>query len=184
MSAATPRPRPTAMQTAFVVKDIHAAIADYTDLLNAGPWFLRERGVFDGQVYRGQPVATCLSIAMAYSGDMLFELIQQHDDGASVYLDLIAERGYGLHHFGIGSDDYARDCAAYVEQGHALVYEATVAHGARVGYFERPDLPFMIEVIELKPQSRQMFAGFKTAHDTWQGGVEIRPLAAARSVDP
>jgi hypothetical protein len=173
-----------AMQTAFIVTDIRTAIVEFTGLLNAGPWFLRERGIFANQTYRGQPVQTQLSIAMAYSGDMLFELIQQHDDGPSVYRDQIAARGYGLHHFGIGSDDYARDCAAYAARGHVLVYEAEVAHGAKVGYFEHPGHCFMIEVIELRPQSRQMFAGFRQAHREWQGGVEIRPLAPARATGP
>ena len=175
---------PKTMQTAFVVPDIHAAIAEQTQLLNAGPWFLREQGIFANQIYRGQPAQTCLSIAMAYSGDMLFELIQQHDDGPSVYRDHVAARGFGLHHFAVASDDYDSDCAAYSAMGQQLVYQAEVAHGARVGYFEAPAQPFMIEVIELKPQSRQMFASFRAAHDAWQGGVEIRPLAPARQSAP
>lgn len=164
------------MQTAFVVEDIHAAIAQYTGALNAGPWFLREHGVFPRQTYRGAPVATELSIAMAYSGDMLIELIQQHDAGPSVYRDVVAERGFGLHHFGIACEDYAAACADWAARGWAMVYEAEVAHGARVGYFEGA-LPFMVELIELKPAGRAMFDGFRAAHADWAGGVEIRPLA-------
>lgn len=171
----------TLMQTAFVVPDIHAAIAEYGALMNAGPWFLRERGIFANQVLRGRPVDTELSIAMAYSGDMLVELIQQHDAGESVYHRADAPRGYGLHHFGIGSDDYARDCTARADQGQRMVYQAEVAHGARVGYFEVPGHAFMIEVIELKPQSRAMFAGFRAAHADWDGTPDIRPLAPART---
>jgi hypothetical protein len=44
--------------------------------LGAGPWFLRERGVFPNQVYRGEPSTTALAIAIGYAGDMQIEIIQ------------------------------------------------------------------------------------------------------------
>jgi hypothetical protein len=168
------------MQTAFVTHDIHAAMRDQTRAIGAGPWFLREGGVFPRQTYRGQPVQTRLSIAMAYAGDMLIELIQQHDEGPSVYGDLLG-RAEGFHHFGIAVEDYAAACAAQAARGLSLVYEAEVAHGARVGYFERAGLPFMVELIQMTPQSQAMFAGFREAHRGWDGTEPVRPLAPVRT---
>jgi hypothetical protein len=167
--------QPAPFQTAFVVEDIHAAMQAYGAALGAGPWFLRERGVFAEQTYRGAPAATMLSIAMAAAGETIVELIRQHDDGPSVYRDVVAARGYGLHHFGVGVEDYAAGCAA---QGGRMVYQATVAHGARVGYFETPGLPFMIEVVEMLPASRAMFARMRDAHRAWDGSFHVGPLGA------
>ncbi len=95
------------VQTAFVTLDIHATMTEMTTRLGIGPWFLRERGVFPRQIYRGRPADTALAIAMGYSGDMQFELIQQLDDTPSVYREVIDRTGPGLHHFGMAVDDYA-----------------------------------------------------------------------------
>ena len=61
------------IQTAFITKDIHASMQTMTRTMGVGPWFLRERGVFPRQIYRGQPSSTALAIAMGYAGDMQFE---------------------------------------------------------------------------------------------------------------
>lgn len=63
------------MQTAFATNDIRAAMADHSSATGAGPWFLRERGIFANQFHRGRPVETELSITLGYCGDMLIELI-------------------------------------------------------------------------------------------------------------
>lgn len=167
------------MQTAFVTNDIRRAMEAQSRATGAGPWFLRERGIFANQLYRGQPVETVLSIAMAYSGDMLIELIQKHDSGPSVYDDLLGTGGEGLHHFGIETTDPEGDTARREAQGFALAYRAEVAHGAQVLYFERADLPYMIELIELRPASRAMFAAIRAAHEGWDGSDPVRPLAPA-----
>ncbi len=72
------------IQTAFITDDIHASMRELTRTLGAGPWFLRERGVFPKQVYRGQASTTALAIALGYAGDMQFEIIKQLDDSPSV----------------------------------------------------------------------------------------------------
>ncbi len=163
------------LQTAFVTDDIQASMANLTRDFGAGPWFWRERGVFPRQTYLGQPVQTALSIAMAYAGGMLFELIQQLDDSPSVYH---GAPGLRLHHFGVASAGYAAALAACTARGYRLVYEAEVANGARVGYFDTADaLPAMVEVIEFLPATQAMFARFRAAHDTWDGSDPVRPLA-------
>ena len=68
------------IQTAFITDDIHASMRELTRTLGAGPWFLRERGVFPKQIYQGQPAQTALAIALGYAGEMQFEIIQQLDD--------------------------------------------------------------------------------------------------------
>ena len=99
------------IQTAFITDDIHASMRELTRTLGAGPWFLRERGVFPKQVYRGQPSQTALAIALGYAGDMQFEIIQQLDDSPSVYRDQFERSGYGLHHFGMATTDGDRSRA-------------------------------------------------------------------------
>jgi Glyoxalase/Bleomycin resistance protein/Dioxygenase superfamily len=169
-----------AMQVAFVVEDIHTAMTEMTGSLGAGPWFLRERGIAANQIYRGASVQTELAIAMAYSGDILLELIQQLDDGPSVFRDVVEKSGFGLHHIGIGAKDFDVTLSRYVEAGHVLAFQAKVANGARIAYLEKRGLPWLIEIIELLDAAAAMFAGFRQAHLEWSGKFEIRPLVALR----
>jgi hypothetical protein len=163
------------IQTAFITKDIHASMREMTRTLGVGPWFLRERGVFPRQVYRGQPATTALAIAMGYAGDMQFEIIQQLDGSPSVYREVAERNGYGLHHFGVAAEDYEASVAHYAKAGFTLVYEAEVVHGARVGYFDTQGaLPAMIEVIEFRPATRAMFDGFRDAARGWDGRDPVR----------
>ena len=166
------------IQTAFTTADIHATMREMTRTLGVGPWFLRERGVFPRQVYRGQPSSTALAIAMGYSGDMQFEIIQQLDDSPSVYREAAERNGHGLHHFGVAAENYDAALAHYRGMGFTLAYEAEVANGARVGYFDTHGvLPAMIEAIEYLPATRAMFDGLRAAARDWDGRDPVRPRA-------
>lgn len=166
------------IQTAFIVEDIRTAMELFSRALRVGPWFLRERGVFPVQTYRGRPTGVELAIAMGYSGAMQYELIQQLDDSPSVYRDVVARRGYGLHHFGVGAPDFEARCAEYSAAGFERVYDAEVAAGGRVAYFDTLDvLPAMIEVIAMSAATEAMFTRFQQASVGWDGSdpVRLRP---------
>lgn len=172
------------IQTAFIVEDIRAAMDLFTKQMNVGPWFLRERGIFPWQVYKGQPTQVELAIAMGYSGSMQYELIQQLNDVPSVYMDVVNKRGYGLHHFGVGAPDYAARCDRYRKAGFELHYEAEVANGNRVAYFDTTHvLPAMIEVIGMSPATEAMFTKYQQASVGWDGSDPVRlpPPVPART---
>ena len=163
------------IQTAFTSGDIHATMREMTRTLGVGPWFLRERGVFPRQTYRGQSSSTALAIAMGYAGDMQYEVIQPLDDSPSVYREVVEQRGHGLHHFGVAVVDYEAALAHYHGLGYSLVYEAEVANGARVGYFDtHGKLPAMVEAIEFLPATQAMFERFRAASRDWDGSDPVR----------
>ncbi|MDF2120218.1 VOC family protein [Roseiarcaceae bacterium H3SJ34-1] len=163
------------VQTAFIVKDVHAAMREFTRTVKAGPWFLREGGRFATQTYRGKPTDVELSIAMGCSGTMQYELIQQLNDVPSVYKEIVDKRGYGFHHFGVSAIDYSARIAEYKAQGFELVYEAEVPSGARVGYFDTVSIfGAMIEVIEMIPVTEDMFTQIQKASVGWDGSDPVR----------
>ena len=63
-----------------------------------------------------------MSIALANSGDLQIELIQQRNDAPSMYQDFLAAHGEGLQHMSYWSTDYQalydRAIAAGFEVGH------------------------------------------------------------------
>jgi Glyoxalase/Bleomycin resistance protein/Dioxygenase superfamily len=171
------QPRTGIIQMAYVVPDVKASIGHWVDSLRVGPWFLLDRWSGDEATYRDGASRTAISAAMAFSGHMLIELIQPLDDEPSVYKEVIDKSGFGFHHFGLGSEDYDRDIAAYQERGQSLAFQARVPTGGRVGYVDtQGKMPGFIEVIENGPEMEAIFTRFYKASIQWDGKDPIRPF--------
>jgi hypothetical protein len=166
------------IQMAYVVEDIHRAIEQWVEQLGVGPWFLLDHfsGV-DGS-YRGQPSKADVAIAMSFAGHMLIELIQPNNNAPSVYREAIEQRGYGFHHWGVGSKDIDRDMEAYRKRGAEAAFVLRVPSGGRVAYMDTTaELPGMVELIELGADLETMFTKFYRASLGWDGNDPVRPFA-------
>jgi len=169
------QPQTGIMQMAYVVEDIDAAMRTWVDELKVGPWFLLPSFAGVEPSYRGGPAESDVALAMAYAGHMTIELIQPHDEKPSVYREWIEKRGYGFHHFGVGSLDYDTDLARQLDAGHDLVFEAKVPTGGRVAYVDTTaELPGYVELIELDEPTDQVFTRFYAASLAWDGKDPIR----------
>ena len=107
------------IQTAYVVHDIEPVLRHWIENLGIGPWFYRELVPLDSFTYRGEPSDLKMSIALSYSGDMQFELIQPRNDAPSAYKDYLQTSGGGQHHLGFLADDLD----ASVQRGRSLGYQ-------------------------------------------------------------
>ncbi|MEL7028567.1 MAG: VOC family protein [Pseudomonadota bacterium] len=167
------------IQIAFIVPDIKAAMPVYAERLKIGPWFLFEHFEFDRVSYRGAPSGLDVSLCLGYSGHMMFELIEQHDDGPSAYSEIRDQRGYGFHHFAVSvePDDYDRKLSAYQDQGYDVVLDGAVKVGGRATYLDTSqDLGGMIEMIEMTPQVEALFSLLHQESRLWDGADPIRQL--------
>jgi hypothetical protein len=166
------------MQLAWVVRDLDTAIRHQVDVLGIGPWFVFEHFKLENLQYRGEPSNLDISLALAFSGDMCVELIQQHDDGASVYRDLLGRQGTGFHHWGVASADYEGDIARYGEKDMPLIVDGRVSVGARAGYVDaRAALQGYIEIIEVTPDVDGLFTMIRDAATSWDGRMPIRAIS-------
>lgn len=167
------------MQVAYIVEDIHAAMPIYQKRLNLGPWFLFEHFPFQWLKYRGRDTQLDVTLAMANSGHMTFELIQQNDDSPSAYREIVEKRGYGFHHLAIAAQpsEYDATVARYRSQGYDLVFEAAVGIGARAAYVDtNADLGGMLEIIEVTPPVEWLFTHMQQASVGWDGSDPVRVL--------
>src|SRR4051794_18930984 len=89
------------IQFAYIVPDIHRAIDWWVRDLRVGPWFLPDSFKVPGSRYRGEPNRADVSLAMAFNGHMMIELIAPLDEEPSVYSDTAGRSGYGFHHLGV-----------------------------------------------------------------------------------
>jgi hypothetical protein len=166
------------LQMAYVVEDIRAAIRQWVDQLKVGPWFLLEHFSGVEPTYRGKRSEADVAIAMSFAGHMMIELIQSNNDAPSVYREIIEKRGYGFHHWGVGSRDFDRDVETYRRRGAELAFFAKVPTGGRVAYMDTTShLPGMVELIELGADFEPVFTGFYRAALGWDGKDAVRPFA-------
>jgi Glyoxalase/Bleomycin resistance protein/Dioxygenase superfamily len=165
------------VQTAYVVKDIRGAIEWWVRDGKVGPWFLLDSFTGSEQRYRGEPTTADVSIAMAFAGHMMIELIQPRDKKRSVYKEIIDQRGYGFHHLGIAVSDVETERAAYEKRGYHVVFSAPVPSGGTVYYLSGGlAAPGMVELIPATPGMDEMFTRYWNASVDWKGDNPIRPF--------
>jgi len=163
------------VQMAYVVADLRAAIAHWTQSLRVGPWFVLEHFTGVNPVYRGQPSQAEMALAMSFAGHMNIELIQAKNDAPSVYREMIDRRGYGFHHWGVATWHFDAAVASYESAGYALAFRAAVPSGGRVGYMDTTAvLPGYTELIELGGAFEEVFGRFYRASLDWNGQDPIR----------
>lgn len=162
------------MQIAYIVPDLKAAIGQYVSGMNVGPWFVSEHFSGEDKRYRGKPTDVDMTIAMSYSNQMCIELIQQLNDTPSVYTDIRDKRGYGFHHWGVGTYNFERDAGHYRKQGYELAFW-TMLRGAPLAYYDTTaHLPGMVELIEMNTMREDMFTMMYEASRNWDGTDPVR----------
>lgn len=170
----------TVAQLAYVVEDLEAAIDHFIRDLGAGPFFVIDHFLQPGrQTYRGKVSTSDQRIAMGFSGQTWFELIQPLDREPSIYHEVIARRGYGLHHHGVAFEDVEAARAGYVGRGWRECFRSPVPTGGDVIFLEsgHPHAPAFIELLPTTPGMDAHFTSFWRAAQDWDGKDPIRPFA-------
>ena len=163
-------------QTAFIVPDLYEAIHRWVADMRAGPFFVLPNFLVPGQIYRGEPSRSDITIAMGFAGHMLIELIQPLDDNPSVYRETIELRGYGYHHVGIACADVDADSLAYQARGYVEAFRAAVPTGGEVVYLDNgsgAQLGF-IELLQVTPGMDATITRFWEASRDWDGSDPVR----------
>jgi hypothetical protein len=162
------------IQYAYTVADIDTSIGYYVERFGVGPWFRRGPFTPPAARYLGETTGLTITLARAFAGNTMIELIQQHDDGPSVYRKVI-ENGHGFHHWAIGTHDADVEIARFAEAGYPVVFEDVVPSGARVVYVDATaELPGMIEILEMNQIQRELYDGFYRAALDWDGTDPVR----------
>lgn len=163
------------VQYAYVVEDIDRSIHDFVDRLRLGPWFVRGPFTPPAGRYRGEPTAPLVSLARAFAGHAMVELVTQHDDTISVFHEGQGPRRYGFHHWAVFSADFEGDLERYAGLGFEQAYSDVLPSGSRIVYVDSTrDLPGMIEVIEYTEAQEQVYDRIYRASIGWDGSDPIR----------
>ena len=135
-------------QMGYVVPDLAAAMAQWTEILGVGPFAVLPRIVIDQPLYRGKPTDVEIEVATEEAGNVQIELIEQKNPVPSCYRDLFEAGSGGLHHVAVHAADYDTEVARYVEMGFPNAF-CGVYQGIRFAYMDTsPRLGIMVEVVE------------------------------------
>lgn len=165
-------------QVGYVVRDIQKAMHHWSAVLGVGPWFYKEEVGTTEFRYRGQvSQPPRLSIALANSGDLQIELIQQRDDAPSLYLDSLRTNGECAQHVAFWTlDNFDEFCGRLLASGYEEGHGGRMGLRGRFAYFVHPELPSgMIEVSEMKGGKGEYFEEIRKASESWDGAAPIRP---------
>jgi hypothetical protein len=167
----------TIRQIGYVVTDLNKALAGFVEL-GIGPWFVM-RGLPQRVTYRGEPCEITLSLALANSGEMQIEVIQQQDDTPSIFTEFLSSGREGFHQFAYWTEDFEATMQAVGEAGWPVVWSGGEDVGTQFAYVEPPGCPAtIIEIMELTETTSGMAKFARDAADGWDGTDPIRNLGA------
>jgi hypothetical protein len=168
-------------QVAFIVRDLDASVARFAEDLDVGPWLVVKHLAPQHAHVRGEPATLDLSVALAYSGSVMIELIQEHSDVGLPRIGARDPSDCAFHHVARTSTDFATDHAR-LSQGRTVVFEASLPAelgAGRFAYFDNPGpLPGCLELVELTPELEALFASVQGAADRWDRQTAVIDAAA------
>ena len=125
--------------------------------------------------YQEQPYPDIhLTIALANSGEVQIELIQQRDERPSMYRDFLAAGHEGPQHWSSWPENYHQLLDSALRNGWVIGQRGESPRGPFV-YFENEGHPgTVIEMAQLTPTRRRIFDAVRNAAIGWDGAEPIR----------
>src|SRR5258705_10291063 len=109
-------------QNGYIVRDVRAAMDHWVNVMGVGPWYYIDKVKTDYFRHRGQDSAMEMSVALANSGDLQIELIQQRNDAPSMYKEFLDSGREGLQHM------------SYWTRAYQALYDRALSLGYKVGH--------------------------------------------------
>jgi hypothetical protein len=162
-------------QIGVVVHDIERAMRHWIDVCGVGPWFYAERLPLTAFSYRGERHDDIhVSVALANSGDVQIELIQQRCETPSMYKDFLAGGGEGMQHWSSWPEDYDARLERALANGYTIGQQGDSARGRFVYLANEGHPGTVIEMAHMTDGRRRIFDAVRAAARNWDGGDPIR----------
>ncbi|WP_292634936.1 VOC family protein [Novosphingobium sp.] len=170
------QPNGSILELCQVVRDMDRALDHWTRVIKAGPFFVFDVPVLPGQIYRGEPTQVALKVAFGFSGGLLIELLQQTNEGPSVFTEMLDRSGEGYHHVMLRIP-YEEGVQRLLAEGHGIAFSGTMPSGERFALFDTLAANGgFIELMELSVAMEASLQRMHAAHLEWDG--ISRPIRA------
>jgi hypothetical protein len=162
-----------------VVRDIEAAMGHWTEVLGIGPFFYFEKAPLQNFRYHDQPSNLLVSIALANTGPLQIELIQQRNDAPSMYRDFLAAGHEGLQHIAYWTQTFDPDLERIRALGYRIGQSGEAGgRDGRFVYLETESHPgTVVELSEISGAKGRFFQMIADAARAWDGRDPVRRMA-------
>ncbi len=162
-------------QIGIVVRDIEAAMTHWIEVCGVGPWFYVDKLPLLEFSYRGTRHDDIhISIALANSGEVQLELIQQRCNIPSMYQDFLQAGREGMQHWSSWPSDYDELLKRALSTGYSVGQQGDSVRGRFVYLWNEGHPGTVIEMADMTPEREAIFSGIRTASVGWDGAEPIR----------
>jgi hypothetical protein len=125
------------VQVCVVTRDLHRTMSGMVRL-GIGPWQVHTFSpkTVEDMTYRGDPAASTVKVALAFSGTMMWEIVQPID-GPSIYDEFLEQHGEGVHHVAVDCNGVEWDTRLreFAEHGYDVIQSGRWQGRAPYAYF-------------------------------------------------
>ena len=163
------------IQNAYYVADLDLAITRFHNLWGLGPFFVRRHIALETVTYRGSASELDISAAYTQSGDIMVELVTQHNDAPSIFRDRFAAHESGFHHVALDFGDHDTRVADFNEKGYESVTSFKTSEGRGATYLDTFELlGHATEIYIVNDSLKQLYSEVRLASETWDGQELVR----------
>ena len=163
------------IQNAYYVADLDLAITRFHDLWDLGPFFIRRHIGLENVLYRGEPAALDISAAYTQAGDIMIELVTQHNDAPSIFRDRFAAHESGFHHVALDFGDHDSQVESFTKRGFHSITSFKTSEGRGATYLDTFELlGHATEIYIVNDSLKQLYTEVRLASQTWDGRELIR----------
>jgi hypothetical protein len=165
------------MQFCWLVPDLEAGMAAWTQHAGIGPFFRFDDVAYEQPRYRGKPGGNAsITAAIAQAGEVQIELVCVKDKVPSIWQEGPCAGTGGFHHAAIYCENYDQTIEQYTKAGTEFIFDGLMV-GSRVGWLDTTrTLGFFVEVIDANPVAAGIFQRFRDAARDWDGSDPVRRL--------
>jgi hypothetical protein len=164
-------------QLGYVVRDVQVAM-DAWLTHGVGPWFYFANVEPNDFRHRGVASSLRMSVAIANSGHLQVELIEQLGDAPSLYKEFLDSGHEGFQHISYWTTDYQTLYDKALSAGYVVGHEGSIGsdHG-RFAYLENDralGTDTLVEISDVTGPKGTFFEHVREAAAGWDGSQPIR----------
>jgi hypothetical protein len=165
----------TVKQNGYVVRDLDAAIKFWTEQLGVGPFFKVAHLNLEYYEFKGVRSLPDMSVGVSYLGDLQIELIEQHNDAPSHYLDFLNRNGPGLHHIQTSNDEpLETNMERLARLGHTPTSMGGNSQGRFVYFDFGGHAGSTVELVNSDAETNAWFDQIRRIAAEWDGSDPVR----------
>ena len=156
------------IQNAYHVRDVDAAIERWHRLWGLGPFFLRRNIGLENILYRGSPAALEITAAYVQAGDIMVELVTQHNEAPSIFRDMYSADEEGFHHVALDFGDHDARVRHYLDLGFEIATSFLTVEGRGASYIDTiAALGHAVEVYIVNDTLIDLYKEVRSASENW-----------------